>query len=54
MRKLTLAVTPGEMFGLIGLDGAGKTTTIRAICGLLPASGTVRVFGLDRSGSTAS
>jgi ABC-2 type transport system ATP-binding protein len=36
------------MFGLIGPDGAGKTTTIRTICGLLAAdAGTVRVLGLD-------
>ena len=36
------------MFGLIGPDGAGKTTAIRLICGLLrPDSGTVRVLGLD-------
>jgi ABC-2 type transport system ATP-binding protein len=41
-------VAPGEMFGLIGPDGAGKTTTIRLICGLLrPVSGEVRVFGAD-------
>ena len=38
----------GEMFGLIGPDGAGKTTTIRLICGLLRAdAGTIRVLGLD-------
>ncbi|MCC7417134.1 MAG: ABC transporter ATP-binding protein [Acidobacteria bacterium] len=36
------------MFGLIGPDGAGKTTTIRTICGLLaPDAGAVRVLGLD-------
>src|SRR5215510_13397543 len=36
------------MFGLIGPDGAGKTTTIRIVCGLLAAdAGTVRVLGLD-------
>src|SRR5262245_35929850 len=36
------------MFGLIGPDGAGKTTTIRLICGLLRAdAGTIRVLGLD-------
>jgi ABC-2 type transport system ATP-binding protein len=45
---LSLTVAAGEMFGLIGPDGAGKTTTIRMMCGLLKAdAGTVRVFGLD-------
>lgn len=38
----------GEMFGLIGSDGAGKTTAIRLLCGLLgPDEGEVRVLGRD-------
>jgi ABC-2 type transport system ATP-binding protein len=45
---LTLDVGRGEMFGLIGPDGAGKTTAIRLMCGLLHAdAGAVRVLGLD-------
>ena len=45
---LTLDVRRGEMFGLIGPDGAGKTTTIRLMCGLLHADGgQVRVLGQD-------
>ncbi len=45
---LTFEVGRGEMFGLIGPDGAGKTTAIRLICGLLHAdAGQVRVLGLD-------
>src|SRR5687767_15592654 len=45
---LTLQVARGEMSGLIGPDGAGKTTAIRLLCGLLHAdAGTVRVFGRD-------
>jgi ABC-2 type transport system ATP-binding protein len=45
---LSLEIRRGEMFGLIGPDGAGKTTTIRLICGLLGAdSGTIRVLGRD-------
>jgi ABC-2 type transport system ATP-binding protein len=45
---LSLEIRRGEMFGLIGPDGAGKTTTIRLMCGLLHADeGTVNVLGLD-------
>jgi drug efflux transport system ATP-binding protein len=48
VESLTLDVRAGEMFGLIGPDGAGKTTTIRLAGGLLTADGgTVRVFGHD-------
>jgi ABC-2 type transport system ATP-binding protein len=48
VRDLSMAVEAGEMFGLIGPDGAGKTTAIRLICGLLKADGgTVRVLGRD-------
>jgi len=48
LSALSLDVQPGEMFGLIGPDGAGKTTAIRLMCGLLhPDAGRVRVLGLD-------
>jgi ABC-2 type transport system ATP-binding protein len=48
VRDLSMQVGSGEMFGLIGPDGAGKTTTIRLMCGLLAAdSGSVRVLGRD-------
>ena len=48
VRGLSLTIGAGEMFGLIGPDGAGKTTTIRMICGLLRSdSGSIRVLGLD-------
>jgi ABC-2 type transport system ATP-binding protein len=45
---VTFSVARGEMFGIIGPDGAGKTTAIRLACGLLrPTAGTVRVVGHD-------
>jgi len=45
---LDLVVRSGEMFGLVGPDGAGKTTAIRMLCGLLPPSaGSARIFGRD-------
>ena len=48
LNGLTFEVPRGEMFGLIGPDGAGKTTAIRLICGLLhPDGGTLRVLDLD-------
>jgi ABC-2 type transport system ATP-binding protein len=46
--RISLAVGPGEVFGLLGPNGSGKTTLIRALCGLLPlAGGLARVLGHD-------
>ncbi|MGZ5487223.1 MAG: ATP-binding cassette domain-containing protein [Candidatus Aminicenantales bacterium] len=48
VRSLDLTVREGELFGLVGPDGAGKTTTIRMLCGLLPpTSGRASVLGFD-------
>jgi ABC-2 type transport system ATP-binding protein len=45
---LTLDVPPGEIFGLVGPDGAGKTTTLRMLCALIhPTSGEARIAGCD-------
>jgi ABC-2 type transport system ATP-binding protein len=48
VESATFDVRRGEMFGLIGPDGAGKTTTLRMILGLLrPDAGRVATCGLD-------
>jgi ABC-2 type transport system ATP-binding protein len=45
---LNLTVYKGEIFGLVGPDGAGKTTTLRMLCGLMdPTAGSARVAGHD-------
>ena len=45
---VSFEIAPGEMFGVIGPDGAGKTTSIRMMCGLLgPDGGSIRVLGRD-------
>ncbi len=45
---LTLQIARGEVFGLLGPNGSGKTTTIRMLCGLLdPTDGTAIIAGLD-------
>ncbi len=48
VRDVNFSVRRGEVFGLLGANGAGKSTTFRMLCGLLPASeGTLRVAGVD-------
>ncbi|HEY3442868.1 MAG TPA: ABC transporter ATP-binding protein [Paludibaculum sp.] len=48
VRGLSLKINEGEIFGLVGPDGAGKTTTLRMLCGLMdPTEGTVKVAGLE-------
>jgi ABC-2 type transport system ATP-binding protein len=45
---VSFTVSRGEVFGLLGSNGAGKSTTIRVLCGLMhPTAGRVRVAGLD-------
>jgi ABC-2 type transport system ATP-binding protein len=46
--RITFAVERGEIFGFLGANGAGKSTAIRMMCGLLtPTSGTALVDGVD-------
>lgn len=48
VRDLSFDIAPGEVFGLVGPDGAGKTTTLRMLCGLLdPDEGRAVVAGMD-------
>jgi ABC-2 type transport system ATP-binding protein len=50
---LDLEIGRGEVFGLLGPNGSGKTTTIRMLCGLLqPTSGQAWVAGIDVVGSS--
>ncbi len=47
---IDLDIPPGEIYGLIGPDGAGKTTAIRMLAGVMkPSSGIARISGIDAS-----
>jgi ABC-2 type transport system ATP-binding protein len=48
LRGVTLDVNPGEVFGFLGVNGSGKSTTIRILLDLVrPTSGGASVFGAD-------
>ena len=51
VRRVSLALEEGEVFGFLGPNGAGKTTTVKLLGGMLtPTEGSCRVLGLDPSG----
>jgi ABC-2 type transport system ATP-binding protein len=51
VRGISFTVRPGEIYGLLGSNGAGKSSTIKSVVGLVrPTAGTVRIFGLDPMG----
>jgi len=52
VNDLSLSVPKGSIYGFIGPNGSGKTTTIRMIMNILyPDSGSIRIFGQERTGS---
>ncbi len=57
VENLTLSLEPGELFGLVGSDGAGKSTTLRMLAGIMaPTGGDAWVLGhhtVRESGATA-
>ncbi len=51
VNNLTLRLQPGDFLGLLGRNGAGKSTTLNMVCGLLqPTTGSIRVLGHDVQG----
>ena len=54
VEDVSFEVQRGEIFGLLGPNGSGKTTTIRMMLGLLaPTTGHIRVFGMPINGTSA-
>jgi ABC-2 type transport system ATP-binding protein len=48
LREVSMEIPAGKIFGLLGPNGSGKTTTIRLLLGLLePNGGSARVLGFD-------
>lgn len=53
LKNVSFDVEEGRICGLVGANGAGKSTTIKGIVGLIPTRGSAEIFGLPASGSKA-
>ena len=54
LQDLNLTVEPGEIFGYLGPNGSGKTTTIKLLLGLIfPTSGSIKILGSKNIGAAA-
>lgn len=53
LKNVSFGVEEGCICGLVGANGAGKSTTIKGIVGLIPTRGSAEIFGLPASGSKA-
>ncbi|MFW6075558.1 MAG: ABC transporter ATP-binding protein [Chloroflexota bacterium] len=52
IEHLDIAIAPGEVFGFLGPNGSGKTTTVKLVLGLLdPTEGSIELFGEDAQGN---
>jgi branched-chain amino acid transport system ATP-binding protein len=54
LHGISLEVTEGEVVVVLGANGAGKTTTMRAICGMVPTTGSIRMDGDELVGKTSA
>ncbi|MDE5547886.1 MAG: ABC transporter ATP-binding protein [Clostridia bacterium] len=53
LKDVSFCVEEGRICGLVGANGAGKSTTIKGIVGLIPTSGSAEIFGLPANGNEA-
>ncbi|WP_336775269.1 ABC transporter ATP-binding protein [Paenibacillus sp. MMO-58] len=52
LKNINLSLSKGQIYGLIGRNGSGKTMLMRMICGLIkPTSGTIKVWGKSTTGA---
>ena len=47
LQEVSLIVRPGEVLAICGANGAGKSTLLKAVLGEVPATGTIRLNGLE-------
>lgn len=50
--EMSFSLDEGDVFGLLGANGVGKTTAMKAICGLTPYQGEIKIFGEDVADNT--